>query len=380
MKFRITRLVFPALFALLVMLVPSLALAQEGDMQVVDEVIAQVNDDVITLSMLKREIKERVAALMQNGMSEQLANEEVAKTRNELIATLVNEQLLLQKGKELEMTQKVEDEVNHRFAQIAKDQNIPTIEQLKKAMLESGIVYEDMRQTMRAEIMKQAVLQEEVDSKIFWNATVPELHKYFDEHKDKFRKPESVTISEIFLGIAGKNEPEVKAKADKLTAQLRGGADFGALAAANSEREDQNGERSAPKDKGKVGTFVVPELRDDIAGAIKVVKVGAVSDPLKSEGGYQILRVDERVPGSDIAVFNENKVREAMTVERSPQKRLDYLQNLRNEAYIKISENYYAGVAPLLKLKPEAVVQTTGEARAPEKKGKGKFLKIFPKP
>src|SRR5204863_3282591 len=122
--------------------------------------------DVITLSMLKREIKERVASLMQNGMSEQLANEEVAKTRNELIATLVNEQLLLQKGKELEMTQKVEDEVNRRFAQIAKEQNIPTIEQLKKAMLESGIVYDEMRQTMRAEIMKQAVLQEEVDGKI----------------------------------------------------------------------------------------------------------------------------------------------------------------------------------------------------------------------
>ena len=108
----------------------------------------------------------------------------------------------------------------------------------------------------------------------------------------------------------------------------------------------------------------------------------AVSDPLKSEGGYQILRVDERVPGSDAAAFNENKVREVMTMEQATQKRLEYLQKTRNESYIKLSENYYAGVAPLLKLKPEAIVQTSGEVgpRAPEKKGKGKFLKIFPKP
>ena len=382
MKFRMTQLLSLAVLSLLVMLAPSVALAQEGDMQVIDEVIAQVNDDVITLSMLKREMKERVNALMQNGMTEAQANAEVTKTRNELIATLVNEQLLLQKGKELEMTQKVEDEVNHRLKTIAEEQKIPTIEKLYQEMRAQGINPDEMRQTMRAEIMKQAVLQEEVDAKIFWSSTPAELQKYFDAHKDKFRKPESVTISEIFLGLAGKNPDEVKAKADKLVAQLRGGADFGALAAANSERQDQNGERTALKDKGKVGTFPAPELREDIGAAIKNVKVGTVSDPLKSADGYQILRVDERVLGSDTPVFNENRVREAITIERSPKAREDYLQNLRNEAYIKVSENYHDGVASLLKLKPEAIVETTGDAgtRVPEKKGKGKFLKIFPKP
>ena len=59
--------------------------AQEGEMQVVDEVIAQVNDDVITLSMLKKETKERVDALKQNGMTEQQAIEEVNKRQAELI-------------------------------------------------------------------------------------------------------------------------------------------------------------------------------------------------------------------------------------------------------------------------------------------------------
>ena len=77
--------------------------AQEGEMQVVDEVIAQVNDDVITLSMLKKETKERVDALKQSGMTEQQATEEVNKRQGELIATLINEKLLLQRGKELDL-------------------------------------------------------------------------------------------------------------------------------------------------------------------------------------------------------------------------------------------------------------------------------------
>src|SRR6476661_5072911 len=77
----------------------SLAFAQEGEPVVVDEVIAQVNDGVVTLSQLKREMRERVETLMQNGRSEADATAEVAKHKPELIATLINELLLLQKGK-----------------------------------------------------------------------------------------------------------------------------------------------------------------------------------------------------------------------------------------------------------------------------------------
>jgi len=122
------------------------------------------------------------------------------------------------------------------------------------AMRESGIDPATTRQTLRVEIMKQAVIQQEVDRKIFFGLTVDELKKYFEAHQDKFRKPENVTLSEIFLSSAGKNEAEVKAKALQLVAQLRAGADFGATAVANSERE-ANGVRVALQTKGKVGAF-----------------------------------------------------------------------------------------------------------------------------
>jgi peptidyl-prolyl cis-trans isomerase SurA len=368
-------------FAILAM-VPSSTLAQEGELQVVDEVIAQINDDVITLSMLKRESKERIDALKQSGMSAEQATEEVNKRQPELIATLVNEQLLLQKGKELDLTAEVEAEVNRRMLEVAKEQGITSIEKLDAAMRESGVDPVTTRQTLRVEIMKQAVIQQEVNRKIFFGLTTPELRKYFDANQQKFRKPESLTLSEIFLSSAGKNEAEVKARAFELVRQLRAGTDFGALAAANSEREI-NGVRSAPQTKGKVGAFEVPNLREDIAAAVKDVKVGGVSDPLRSNDGYQILRVDERTAASTTAAFNENQVREAITIERSEKQRDDYLQNLRNESYIKISDSYRAAVAPLLKLAPEKTAENSSAPAAGEKpveKKKGKLFGIFPKP
>ncbi len=381
MNFKITRLASLSAFALIIMLAPSLAIAQDTELQVVDEVIAQVGDDIITLSQLKREMKERIDALKQDGkMTDQQATEEVTKHRDELIATLINESLLLQKGKELEMSQKVEDEVNRRMVDVMKEQGFKTIVEMERAMRESGIDPVATRATMRAEIMKQAVLQEEVDTKLYFSTTVPELHAYFDAHKDKFRKPETVTLSEIYLGLAGKNEADVKALANKLVAQLRGGADFKALAVANSERE-QGGERVAPKTQGLVGPFEVQHLREDVAGAIKTVPSGGVSEPLRTNDGYQIFRVDVRTAGSDASVFSENQVREAVTTEKAPKAREDYLMKLRNESYISVSDKYHEGVAAILKLKPEAIVTTTGESEAkPTKKGKGKFLKIFPKP
>jgi len=334
----------------------SAALAQEGELKVVDEVIAQVNEDVITLSMVRRESKQRIEALKQGGMPEQQAIDEVTKHQADLIATLINEQLLMQRGKELDLASEVEAEVNRRMLEVAKEQGITTIEKLDEAMRESGLDPVATRQTLRTEIMKQAVIQQEVDRKIFFGVPLDELKKYFESNRAKFTKPESVVLSEIFLSYAGKNEADVRARAMELVTQLRSGADFGALAAANSERE-LNGVRVAPQNRGKVGRFEMPNLREEIAKHIKSVKVGDVSDPLKINDGYQILRVDERSEASNSAVFNENQVREAITIERSPKERELYLRNLLNDSYIKISDSYRASVEPLLKLNTSAAVK-----------------------
>ena len=360
---------FAAFFAALILFSATSVFAQEGEMQVVDEVIAQVNDDVITLSMLKKETKERIDALKQSGMTEQQAMDEVAKRQNELIATLINEKLLLQRGKELDLSNDVEAEVNRRMLEIAQQQGINSIEKLYEAMRQSGLVPEDVRRTMRTEMMKQAVLQQEVDRKVYLGPSNDEVKKYYEAHPDKFRKPESLKLSEIYLLLAGKDEAAVKARALELVTQARAGADFGALAAANSERE-KNGKRTAPDDKGYVGEFDFPNLREDLAATLKDVKAGGVTEPIRTDEGYQILHVDARTPGGTTPVFNENRVREAMLMERQPKERENYLQSLRNEAFIKVTDTYKAGVDPLLKIQSPVAAKGNDKEKKDEKKSK----------
>ena len=143
------------------------------------------------------------------------------------------------------------------------------------------------------------------------------------------------------------------------------------LTAAYSERRAPPGQKPC-----NVGEFTTPELRPDIAGAIKGVAAGGVSEPLKSDEGYQILRVDTRTAGSNSPTFNENAARIAMTGEQSPKAREDYLQNLRNDAYVNVAANYKDAVLPLLKIVPPPAVTKRDQ---PDKK-KGKILGIIPRP
>ena len=369
MKFNLLR-GFSGVLLLTLLLTASAFAQEEGVPRVVDEVIAQVNDQVITLSMLRREMREATEALKQQGQPAAQAEAEVAKRQNEIVVALVNEQLILQKGKELGLSEDVERLVNQRLLEIAKSEGIKTIEQLEQAMRQQGLDPAAVRQTMRTEAMKQQVLSSEVDRRVYLGLTEAEVKTYYEANKDKFRKPETVTLSEIFLSTVGKPEAEVLARTQKLLAQLRAGGDFVALAKAQSEREDQTGKRTAPENGGRVGTFPIPDMNKLITDAIQNVKVGGVSEPVKTDTGYMLLRVDERVPAG-APTFEETRVRETLTYERAPKERENYLRQLRREAYIEVAPNYRDTILPLLKLdadKQDAVKTASAAAPAPAKK------------
>ncbi|HEY1404669.1 MAG TPA: peptidylprolyl isomerase, partial [Pyrinomonadaceae bacterium] len=210
-----------------------------------------------------------------------------------------------------------------------------------------------------------------VDQKIFYGLTDSEVKSYYEANKEKFRKPETIVLSEIFLSTVGKDPKEVRERADKLVAQLRGGADFGALAMVQSERE-VDGKRTAPESKGKLGTYAMSDItKEDVSNALKSLKAGGVTGPLDTEGGIIILRVDERTPAGEVT-FDENKVREAITVSRMEKERKTYLDNLRRDAYIEIAKDYQEGVLPLLKVEPQKSASATTPAATPKKDDKKK--------
>jgi peptidyl-prolyl cis-trans isomerase SurA len=330
-----------AIFLVALVLFPAFStFAQESEPVVIDEVIAQVNEGVVTLSRIKREMKEMTDALVRQGKTPEAAKTEVESRQGELIANIINEELILQKGKELGID--VESDINQRFLQIMKEQNIKTLEALKGEMRKAGIDPDELREMWRKQITRDYVLQREVDSKIYFGLTGKEVKDYYEKNKAKFSKPETVTLSEIFLSFAGRDENAVMEKAKQIVAQLRGGADFAKLAIENSERPN------VKDTKGKLQTFKVSELNETFAAPIKATKVGGVTDPIRLDEGIEILRVDDRQAASSESVFDEDEVRKAMTYERMPAERKKFMATLRKDSYIKISESYKPLVAPIL--------------------------------
>ncbi|PYS94956.1 MAG: hypothetical protein DMF65_14700 [Acidobacteria bacterium] len=352
--------------ALVIFAVAPARAQEEAAPTVLDEPVVQVNNDVIMLSLLKRENEEfREVLTKQRGMTAEQADAEIAKKQPEIIFNLINEALLVQKGKDTpRLSDEVEADVNREVLSVAQKSGLKTLEELREAMKQEGINLSDVQETLRRQYMKQAVLQREVDSKVYFGLTDQELRQYYDAHRDKFA---SLTLSEIFLSLAGRSDAEVKARAEQLAAQARGGTDFAALVEKNSEHEGTKKCKGLLADDDcKARWFLVSDLQGSIADAVKGLKAGAVSAPIKTDEGYMILRVNERDDS-----FKENFVRGVITQERSEKAHDEYLRTLRKEAYIKPADNYKEVVQPLLD-KDKGETASKQPAAAPEKKDKNK--------
>jgi len=333
-----------SLFAVfLVLLCAASVFGQETEERVVDEVVAQVNEGVITLSRIKREMKAIIAAEVQQGKSREEAEKRVNERQGELIANLINEELLVQKAKELGLEREIEGNVNQRFLQIMQQYNMKTLDALYTEMRRTGVELDEIRELWRKQATREIVLQQEVQRKVYWEATSKDLKDYFEKNKAKFTKPETVTLSEIFLSFAGNTEAAVREKAARIVKELRAGADFNKMVAENSDRE------GAAKTNGKVDTFKVSDLEEKFATAIKDVKAGGITEPIEIDQiGLTILRVDERTAASSESQFDESAVRLAILSEKAPEAGKKFMSSLREDSYIKINDTYRPLVAPIL--------------------------------
>jgi parvulin-like peptidyl-prolyl isomerase len=316
---------------------------EEAPPVVLDEPVAQVDNYVVMLSQLRRENNEFKEQLTkQRGMTPEQAEAEIQKRQPEIILNLINEALLVQKGKDMpRLPEEVEAEVNREVMRVARESNISSIEQLEEEMRKQGMILADVKETIRRQFMRQAVLQREVDAKVYYGLTDKELQDYYNKNRDRFI---SVTLSELFLSLAGRTEDEVKAKAADLAKRARSGVSFEELVEKNSEHEPSKKFKGVLSDaSGKARWFLISELAGEIGKAVKDLKVGGVTDPIKTDEGYMILRVNERDDS-----FKENFVRGAMTQERAEKEREKYLRTLRNEAYIKPADAFKDAIQPIL--------------------------------
>lgn len=319
--------------------------AQETELRVVDEVVAQVNDGVITLSRVKREMETIIEAGIADGKTREQATAEANAKQGELIAGIINEEILLQKGKELGVEPEADAAVNQRLVEIMRSQNLKTLDALYELMEKQGVEPNQIKDMWRRQFIKDFVMRREVDGKVYWGWKSAEMKAFYEKNKAKFTKPETLTLSEIFLSFAGRDENAVREKAKSLVKELRAGADFAKLAVENSERPD------IKSTNGSLGTISVPELKqinEKFVPALEKTKVGEFTDPIETVEGIEIFRVDERKVASSESVFDEREIRQAMTMEAIPAERKKFMSTLRDESYIKVNDTYRPIVSPIL--------------------------------
>lgn len=336
LRYLVPALLFSAVFA-----VP--AFGQETQVRVVDEVVAQVNDGVITLSRIKREIKSIVDTYVAEGKTREQAQKLVDEKQGELIANLINEELLVQKAKESGLESDIDASINQRISDIMKEYNLKTVEALYAEMEKTGVNPQELKENWRKQATRDRVIQREVQSKVYWGFNGKELKDYYEKNKTKFTKPETISFSELFLGFAGREEKTVKYRAFQLFNELKAGGNWDKIVKENTDPG------IVTRGAGKLEKVPFADLNDTLKKPLTGVKVGEFTTPIDIDQlGVVILRVDAHEKASDESFFDENAVRLAMMNERFPEEQKKFMAKLRENAYIKISESYRPIVSPLL--------------------------------
>ena len=228
------RKLFPWLLLICVAALPPLLPADT----VVEEIIARVNNQIVTRAEYLRS-KEQ---LKQEAQQQDPANADkiVGERDKDVLRDLIDQQLLLEKGKDLGIT--ADTELIKRLDEMRKDMHMDSMEDLEKAATSQGISYEDFKQNLKNQIITQQVISKEVGSRM--NVSKEELQQFYDEHKSQMEQPEQIRLSELLIAEKKDKAPPAdeqqelaaaRTKADDLLAQIRKGAAFDEIAKKNSD-------------------------------------------------------------------------------------------------------------------------------------------------
>jgi peptidyl-prolyl cis-trans isomerase SurA len=335
----------------------------------VEEIIARINDRIITRSDYDRAMKELDQEERQRGATMQ----EAADARKDLLRNLIDQQLWLSKGKELGITG--ETELVSRLNEIRKQYNLATLEDLEKAAQEQGVSYEDFKANIRNGIVTQDVMREEVGRRI--SITPGEAERYYEAHKQDYARQESVRLAEIMVStgtpvpsatVPGEFQPtdpqkldEAKAKAADIEAKLHSSGNFAQLAKSFSDGPTAS-------EGGDLGQFRRGTLAKVLEDKVFSLKAGEYTEPIRTKQGYVILKVLEHTSGG-VPPFKEveQDVEQNYYMSKMEPAMRAYLTKMREEAYIDLKPGYVDTGASPNETKP---VYSAYTPPAPKKKRK----------
>jgi peptidyl-prolyl cis-trans isomerase SurA len=301
--------------------------------QIIEQIVARVDNQIITRSeYLRSEEELRKEAQQQDPAN---ADRIVADREKDVLRDLIDQQLLLAKGKELGIT--ADTDLVKKLDQMRKDMNLDSMEDLEKAAQAQGVSFEDFKQNLRNQIITQQVIGREVGSRI--TIGKDEEEKFYQEHQSELDQPEVVRLSEILVSTEKKandsrNEAAVLAaaqdKANHLHEEIKKGAKFEDVAKKNSD-----GPTAAQG--GDLGEFKRGTLAKELEDKTFAMKPGEVSDVIRTKQGFIILKVTEHTEAG-VPPLNkiEPRIQDALYMEKLQPALREYLTKLRDDAFIDV--------------------------------------------
>jgi peptidyl-prolyl cis-trans isomerase SurA len=350
---------------------------------IVEEIIARVNNEIVTRSEYVRSRDQVKQEVQQQEPAN--ADRAFAEKQRDVLRDLIDQQLLLQKGKDLGITG--DTELIKRLDEMRKQMNLGTMEELEKAAEAQGASYEEFKQNMRNQIITQSVIGQEVGRKLAMNKD--DAQKFYEAHRAEMERPEAVRLSEILIapkppvkpnGPDGKPEPPTdaesevalaaaQAKAQDVLDQIHKGGKFADLAKKNSDGP-------SAKDGGDLNYFNRGTLAKELEDKVFALKAGETTDVIRTKQGYVILQVTEhQMAGIPTMKEVEPRIQDALYMQKLQPALRAYLTKLREDAFIDIKAGYIDSGASAKQTKP--VETTTAKESSAKKLKKKKKLGVF---
>jgi peptidyl-prolyl cis-trans isomerase SurA len=332
-----------------------------ADVSVVEEIICKVNGDIVTRNEIEKGRKQLESDLRQQGLNGVRLQDAAKEASKNILRERIDQLLLVQRAKELNI--KVDADVTKELADIQRNTKVADPEKFQQLVREqTGMPFEDYKGDLTNQLLTQRVVRQEVSSKI--QIKKEDLEKYYNEHKDDFMRQERVFLREILVSTEDKDAAVAAAaekKAKDLVARARKGERFQEMAQANSDAS------ASALQGGDIGPWEQGKLRKDIEDAVWNQPRGYVTDPIKTDIGFQIYKVEDHQKAG-LAQFEEVEtvVQEKLFAPQMQPKMREYLTKLRAQAFLEIKPGYEdAGAAPgkdtrwkdPAELKPETVTK-----------------------
>jgi peptidyl-prolyl cis-trans isomerase SurA len=298
--------------------------------EVIDRIVAVVNNDVITLNDLNNQLKPYIEKITAMGYPPDKERQMIFKVREDVLNQMIDQQLTDQEITRYKITTSDKD-VDNTIERV-KQSNSLTDEAFRQALAKEGITYEEYRKKTREHILRSNLVNREIKSKVV--ITKEDVKAYYDAHPELYGFEEKYHLANVMIRY-----PETPDYATRMQAQQKMAEILQELRAGKSiEAVIQDFSSSAVKViGGELGTFSLSSLDPKIREAVKEMAPGQYSEIIETDFGPQIFRLLDKAKTASKTVEEASaEIENKLYKDIVDQKFTKWLQELRSRSHVKI--------------------------------------------